>query len=142
VLIVARRTADSPQLLDAVARRAREGPCNFTLLVPAYPSGPYRLDGGFDPGQRAAERRIAAAVPLLSRAAGAEVVAVVGAGEPLVAVRDALAVMGFDEVIVSMLPVGASRWLKLGLPRKIRALGVPVTEVLSAEEPAPPLPAA
>jgi hypothetical protein len=142
VLIVAHRTADSPQLLDAVARRAREGPCNFTLLVPAYPSGPYRLDGRFDPGQRAAERRIAAAVPLLSRAAGAEVVAVVGAGEPLVAVRDALAVMGFDEVIVSMLPVGASRWLKLGLPRKIRALGVPVTEVLSAEEPAPPLPAA
>jgi hypothetical protein len=142
VLIVARRTADSPQLLEAVARRAREGPCNFTLLVPAYPGVPRRLDGRFDPGQRAAERRIAMAVPLLSRAAGAEVVAVVGAGEPLVAVRDALAVMGFDEVIVSMLPAGASRWLRLGLPRKIRALGVPVTEVVSADEPAPPLPAA
>jgi hypothetical protein len=142
VLIVARRTADSPRLLDAVRRRARQGPCNFTLLVPAYPSGPHQLNGRFDPGQRAAERCIAAAVPLLSRAAGAEVVAVVGAGEPLVAVRDALAVMGFDEVIVSMLPAGTSRWLKLGLPRKIRALGVPVTEVLGAEEPVPTLPAA
>jgi len=139
VLIVARRTADSPELLEAVARRARHGPCNFTLLVPAYPG---QLGARLDPGQRAAERRIAAAVPLLSRAAGAEVVAVVGAGEPLVAVQDALAVMGFDEVIVSMLPAGASRWLTLGLPRKIRALGVPVIEVVGAEEPARPLPAA
>jgi hypothetical protein len=142
VLIVARRTADSPQLIEAVARRARQGPCNFTLLVPAYPRGSHRVGNGVDPGQRAAERRIAAAVPVLSRAAGAEVVAVVGAGEPLVAVRDALEVMGFDEVIVSMLPAGSSRWLALQLPRKIRALGVPVTEVLSAEQPVPPLPAA
>jgi hypothetical protein len=142
VLIVARRTAHSPKLLQVVRRRARQGPCNFTLLVPAYPSGPHQLGVRFDPGQHAAERCIAAAVPLLSRAAGAEVVAVVGAGEPLVAVRDALAVMGFDEVIVSMLPAGASKWLKLGLPRKIRALGVPVTEVVGVEEPVPTMPAA
>jgi hypothetical protein len=142
VLIVARRTADSPELLEAVARRARQGPCNFTLLVPAYRAAVSRLGDRFDPGQRAAERRIAAAVPLLSRAAGAEVVAVVGAGEPLVAVRDALAVMGFDEVIVSTMAAGASRWLQLDLSRRIRALGVPVVEVLSAEQPAPPLPAA
>jgi hypothetical protein len=142
VLIVARRTADSPELLEAVARRARLGPCNFTLLVPAYPTPVSRLGDRFDPAQRAAERRIAAAVPLLSRAAGAEVVAVVGAGQPLVAVRDALAVMGFDEVIVSTLAAGASRWPQLDLPRRIRALGVPVVEVLSEEEPAPRLPAA
>lgn len=142
VLIVARRTADSPQLIKAVAARAREGPCNFTLLVPAFPGGVHRLGDPSDPGQRAAERRIGAAVPLLSRAAGAEVVAVVGAAEPLVAVRDALELLGFDEVIVSMLPAHASRWLQLGLPAKIRALGVPVTEVVGVRRPAPPLPAA
>jgi hypothetical protein len=142
VLIVARRTADSPALLEAVSRRARQGPCNFTLLVPAYPAGVHPAGQRTDAGQRAAERRIIEAVPLLSRAAGAEVVAVVGAGEPLVAVRDALAVMGFDEVIVSMLPAQTSRWRHLELPRKIRALGVPVTEVMGADAPAPPLPAA
>ena len=92
--------------------------------------------------QQGLERRIAVAVPLLSHAAGAEVVAVVGAGEPFVAVRDALAVMGFDEVIVSMLPPSASRWMRLELPRRIRALGVPVIEVVGAEDPAPPLTAA
>ena len=139
---MARRTAASPQLMAAVARRARAGPCNFTLLVPAYPRVLRLLGDPSDPGQRAAERRIAAAVPLLSRAAGAEVVAVIGAQEPLAAVRDALQLMGFDEVIVSTLPASASRWLHLELPRRIRALGVPVTEVTATELPAPPVPAA
>ena len=141
VLIVARLTADSPQLLEAVARRARTGPCNFTLLVPAFSGALHRIGDSTDHGQRAAERRIAAAVPLLSRAAGSEVVAVVGAREPFAAVRDAMKVMGFDEVIVSTLPPRTSRWLHLELPGKIRTLGVPVTEVIGAEEPAP-LPAA
>jgi GABA permease len=78
---------------------------------------------------------------LLSRAAGSEVVAVVGAHEPFAAVRDAMEMMGFDEVIVSMLPARTSRWLHVELPGRIRTLGVPVTEVIGAELPAP-LPAA
>jgi hypothetical protein len=142
VLIVARRTADSPQLLEAVARRAREGPCNFTLLVPAFPNGLQRVGDPIDRGQRAAEQRIRSAVPLLSRAAGTEVVAVIGVHEPFAAARDALRLMGFDEVIVSMLPAGSSRWLQIELPARIRALGVPVTEVIGADMPTSPLPAA
>jgi hypothetical protein len=142
VLIVARRTADSPQLIATIARRASQGPCNFTLLVPSFPRGLHRVGDLSDPGERAAERRIAAAVPLLSRAAGSEVVAVIGAHEPLTAVRDALHLMGFDEVIVSMLPPRISRWLHVGLPARIRALGVPVTEVIGTDVPAPPLSAA
>jgi len=142
VLIVARRTADSPQLIEAVARRARESPCNFTLLVPAFPRGLHRVGDPTDPGQRAAERRIVAAVPLLSRAAGSEVVAVIGTDEPFAAVRDAIQLLGFDEVIVSMLPAPVSRWLHLELPDRVRSLGVPVTEVVAADVPAPPIPAA
>lgn len=142
VLIVARRTADSPQLLAAVARRAREGPCNFTLLVPAFPRTLHEVGNPADPGQRAAERRIAAAVPLLSLAAGSEVVAVIGSHDPFAAVRDALRLLGFDEVILSMLPARTSRWLHLELPGRIRALGVPVTEVIGAEAPISPRTAA
>ena len=142
VLILARRTADSPELIGAVATRADRGPCNFTLLVPsslrtltntAYRRQHRDID---------AERRIAAAVPLLSRAAGSEVVAVVGAQDPLAAVRDALKLMGFDEVIVSMPPPHTSRWRSLGLPARIRALGVPVIEVTGTQSPSTPLPAA
>jgi hypothetical protein len=135
VLIVARETADSPELIASVARRARQGPCNFTLLVPSSThvvanSIFYRQHRDFD-----AERRLATAVPLLSRAARSEVVAVLGASEPVTAVRDALKQMGFDEVIVSTLPAKLSRWT-LDLPAKIRALGVPVSDVVSAEPPA------
>jgi hypothetical protein len=146
VLILARRTANSPELIEAVGARADRGPCNFTLLVPstlrvltnmAY----YRPQRDID-----AERRITAAVPLLSRAAGSEVVAVVGAQDPVAAVRDALKLMGFDEVIVSLLPARISRWRRVEVPTRIRALGVPVTEVTAAGPPAPgsraPAPAA
>lgn len=135
VLILARRTANSPELIEAVGARADRGPCNFTLLVPstlgiltnmAY----YRPQRDID-----AERRITAAVPLLSRAAGSEVVAVVGAQDPVAAVRDALKLLGFDEVIVSMLPARISRWRRVEVPTRIRALGVPVTEVTAAGPP-------
>jgi hypothetical protein len=142
VLIVARRTADSPQLLAAVARRTQEGPCNFTLLVPAFSPTLHQVGNPADPCERTAERRIAAAVPLLSLAAGSEVVAVIGSHEPFAAVHDALRVLGFDEVILSMLPARTSRWLHLELPDRIRALGVPVTEVIGAEAPSSPQTAA
>jgi hypothetical protein len=142
VLILARRTADSPELIEAVAARADRGPCNFTLIVPS--SLRILTTAAYRRPQRDidAERRIAAAVPLLSRAAGSEVVAVVGAQDPVAAVRDALKLMGFDKVIVSMLPPRLSRWRSLGLPGRIRALGVPVTEVTGAEAPGTRLPAA
>jgi hypothetical protein len=39
VLILASRTADSLQLMQAVSDRAARGPCEFTLLVPTSPRG-------------------------------------------------------------------------------------------------------
>ena len=39
ILVVANRTAESPELLDALQKRAVRGPCEFTLLVPATPHG-------------------------------------------------------------------------------------------------------
>ena len=142
MLILARRTATGAPLLDAVARRAHRGPCYFTLLVPASEL-PVQMVGArraqHDPY---AERLIAAAVPRLTRASGTEVVAVIGAHDPLVAVRDALSLLEFDEVIVSMLSARSSVWLRQGLPSQIRALGVPVTEVIGADSPVSPLSAA
>jgi len=78
-----------------------------------------------------------------------ELIEAVAARDPLVAVRDALKLMGFDEVIISMLPARLSRWRSLGLPGGIRALGVPVSEVTHrsgidqprADAPAPGQPA-
>ncbi len=141
VLIVAHQTADSPRLIETVAARAAEGPCTFTLLVPAALRRLHLVTAATDHGTAAAERRLSIALPVLSAAAGAEVLGVVGPAEPLIAVRDALKLMGFDEVIVSMLAPESSRWHDLGLPRKIRALGVPLIEVNGAPD-FTPLPAA
>jgi hypothetical protein len=138
VLIVAHQTADSRELIDAVSRRVDEGPCTFTLLVPSRAPGPRDVASSEDSGAREAEERLEVAIPLISEAAGEAIVGVVGSPEPLAAVQDALNLLGFDEVIISMLPVRLSRWFRLDLPRKVRALGVPVTEVITTARKADP----
>jgi hypothetical protein len=142
VLILAHRTADSPQLMQAVSGRAGRGPCRFTLLVPASARGLHRVVDPEDHGARAAERVIASALPLLSAAARSPVTGRVGSHEPLAAVQDALNLVGFDEVIVSMLPARLSRWPRLDLPSKIRDLGIPVYEAVAADRELEHLPAA
>jgi hypothetical protein len=132
VLIVAHQTADHPELAQAVARRADSGPCTFTLLVPARAHGLHGVMGPEDHAISEAEDRLEVAIPLLSEAAGEAILGVVGTDEPLAAVQDALSVLGFDEVIISMLPVRESSWFRVDLPRKVRALGVAVTEVITA----------
>jgi hypothetical protein len=133
VLIVARQTAGGEQLQRAVAHRAKHGKCNFTLLVPAEVHGLHRVVDPEDHGTVEAQSTIAAAIPLLSRAAGTQVNAMIGSHNPLAAVADAINLHGFDEVIVSMLQPRPSRWLHLDLPRKVAAMGVPVTTVVAAD---------
>jgi hypothetical protein len=133
VLIVADDTVDSPELCDAVARRAAAGPCTFTLMVPAFVRGPRPMRDLRGEGYAEAEERLEAALPGLSMAAGELVVGVIGPHDPLAAVHDALTLLGFDEIMISMLLAGRSGWRRLELPRKVRALGVPVFEVVAAE---------
>ncbi len=133
VLIVAHQTADGQELMEAVRRRADEGPCTFTLVVPALGQALHPVTELRDHGIREAEARVEAALPPLCEAAGDRVVGVVGSPDPLAAVHDALTLFGFDEVIISMLPVWRSRWYRLDLPRNVRALGVPVTEVIGVD---------
>ncbi len=128
--------------MRSVADRAADGLCTFTLLVPAARRGPRRVSDPADRGVAGAERRLGTALPLLSAAAGSEVVGMLGAEDPLVAVREALKVMGFDEVMVSLRPTPISEWARIELPRKIRELGVPVIEVTAGESDCTPLPAA
>jgi hypothetical protein len=141
VLIVANQTARSDQLIEAVARRASDGACSFTLMVPSVARRLRPVGAPVTYGHPEAERRLSAALPLLSQAAGAEVVGIVGSYEPFTAVKDALKLLGFDEVIVSMLPTRVSRWQREALPQRIRALGVAVIEVV-ADPNFEPVPAA
>src|SRR5262245_7815299 len=129
VLVVANRTSASPTLLEAVSRRAKEGPCSFTLLVPRSPHGLHRVVDPEDHGHTEAAAAIEHARPLLEQASGGEVAALVGSHDPLAAVEDALNAGRYDEVIISTLPRRLSKWLDVDLVSKVSGLGLPVTHV-------------
>jgi hypothetical protein len=73
------------------------------------------------------------ALPKLSEAAGSEVTGHLGDAEPLMAIEDAINLGSYDEIIISTLPKRVSRWLKLDVVSKTKALGLPVTHVEAAD---------
>ncbi|MET0206979.1 MAG: hypothetical protein ABWZ63_03405 [Thermoleophilaceae bacterium] len=133
VLVVANRTAESPELLDALRTRTVQGPCEFTLLVPATPHGIAWAADMHAGGDEAEVHRVAFVEEL--RQEGLDVAdARVGDPDPLAAIQDECNFNAYDELIVSTLPLHVSKWLKVDLPRKARAAtGLPVTHVVGSE---------
>jgi len=131
VLVVAHQTAATAPLLDAVQERAQRGPARFHLVVPRQPHGMHKVVDPLEAGQDEAQRVLDDALPKLSAAAGHEVTGSLGDAEPLMAIQDAINLGDYDEIIISTLPLGVSRWLKLDLISKAKALGLPVTHVLA-----------
>jgi hypothetical protein len=132
VLVVANRTAESPELLDALRARTREGPCEFVLLVPSTPHG---LAWAADPdaGQEEAEQHRVAFVDGLRREGLDVEETKVGDVDPLAAIQDECNFNEYDELIVSTLPLKLSKWLKVDLPSKAKAAtGLPVTHVIGS----------
>jgi len=134
VLVVAHQTAATPGLLDAVRSRAASGPARFHLVVPQRAHGMHKLVDPEDAGVDEAQRVLEVALPMLSQEAGHEVTGSVGDAEPLSAIQDAVNLGDYDEIIISTLPLGISRWLKLDLISKARGLGLPVTHVAATSK--------
>jgi nucleotide-binding universal stress UspA family protein len=131
VLVVANVTATSPELIGALVSKARSGPARFRLVIPSSPAAG---------GRPAAEQQLAEALERL-RAAGLDVEGTVASIDPLVAVSDEWDARRYDEVVLSTLPLGVSRWLHAGLPERVaRLTGARVTHVVA--EPAKPRPQA
>jgi hypothetical protein len=135
LLVVANRTVDSPELLDALRERAQRGRIHATLLAPTAWSE-----------REQAEQRLAAAVADLA-ASDVRAEGMVGDADPIVAVQEAWNPGRYDEVVVSTLTEGASRWLQIDLPHRVarltdcqvRHVAVPVRHV-EQRPPAPPRP--
>jgi hypothetical protein len=129
VLVVANRTADAPDLIEALCRRAAAEPTSFTLLVPAVPHGlawAADMKAGWAEAAGRAER-----AGSQIRDSGLELEEViVGDPDPFAAVGDVLHAREFDEIVVSTLPRTISRWLAVGLPSRLRrTVDLPVNEV-------------
>jgi hypothetical protein len=129
VLVVANVTATSPELIERLKERAGRDACGFTLLIPAPAGG--------SAGRDAAQERLDEVLDAL-RAEGLEVQGHVGDHDPVVAFHETWNPRTFDEVVVSTLPTGSSRWLAIDLPHRFEKMsGVPVTHVV-AQPPRPP----
>jgi hypothetical protein len=133
VLVMANRTAESPELLEALKERAAQGDVEFTLVIPSTPHG-ISWAADMSAGEGEAEHHRQAFVDEL-REEGLDVKdARVGDPDPLAAAQDAVNMGDFDEVIVSTLPLKLSKWLKLDMPSKVRAAtGLPVTHIVASD---------
>jgi hypothetical protein len=130
ILLVACRTAAHPRVRDEILFRHAGGPCHVTLLVPTVPpSSGWTWDEAHV--RRDAHRRMTAAMAELRRS-GVDVRGVVGDFRPMQAIRDEIDRFPYDEMIISTLPAGISRWLRQDLPaRAARAFAIPVTHIVA-----------
>jgi len=127
-LIVANQTLTSQSLTDAIKARLADGPVRTHVVVPLSPVD-RKLTWDETESRRVAQERLDEVVGRL-REMGAEADGEVGDRDPVMAVRDALRGREVDEVIVSTLPKGMSRWLGEDVPSRLReAVRVPVTVV-------------
>jgi len=132
-LVVANRTLGGSHLTAKVRECVTVGPCEFHVLVPAsHTTKDLTWTEGSD--RAAAEARLAEAMTRF-RTLGAVVTGEVGDTNPIEAIGDALRRDKFDEIILSTLPPGISRWLRQDLPTRVnKQFRLPVQHIVASEE--------
>jgi hypothetical protein len=151
-LVVANQTLGGQELVAAIRDRMAHGPAEFWVLTPATPSAHLvtnigAISDAFPVGAElqptaadARDQGIAAAKLNLDteldrlREIGAVADGAVGDANPLVAIKKVVGEQEFDEIILSTLPPGVSRWLALDLPHRVRRkFDLPLTVITASE---------
>ena len=130
-LVIANRTLCEQHLLDELHRRRTADPgCRFHLVVPAtHPPGTFTDEQC----HAIASAQLNEALDTLA-VAGISATGEVGDANPVYAVGDIILreIGRFDEIILSTLPVGMSKWLAQNMVRRLkRSTGLPVTHVIA-----------
>jgi hypothetical protein len=137
-LVVAHETVTSPELLKQVRLvREQDADAEFVLLVPATPVRHLLFRRGDEhDAETVARKRIHRAQALFAKKGLSLADARVGAADPGEAVDEEVAAHpGYAGFVISTLPAEKSRWLRMDLPRRVRArYGLPVHHVVAAEE--------
>ena len=132
-LVVGNQTLDSPELAEAIRERMAAGPARFHIVVPATPVQ-RGLTWDEDEARITAQDRLTAAIGRLVEL-NAEVTGEIGHRDPIEATEDALRGRQVDEVILSTLPPGISRWLGQDVPSRLKgSIMVPVAVVTTQRE--------
>jgi nucleotide-binding universal stress UspA family protein len=147
-LIVANQTLGGAQLERKISELIADGVTRFHVVVPvispnleaetwmfadvggfAIPPPDPAVEDAEEEAVERSERRLALMIDAI-RSAGGEADGEVGVGDPLAAVRAVCEREDFELVIVSTLPAGLSRWLRMDLPSRVaRTVDVPVVTV-------------
>ena len=130
-LVVANQTLLGDPLLGRLTECLAAGRCQFHLVVPAtHVPGKVTWTEGHD--RAVALERLNQALERF-RALGADVEGEVGDARPIDAIRDVmLHAPPFDEIVISTLPHGLSKWLHQDLPHRVqRTFTLPVSTVVA-----------
>ena len=131
-LVVANQTLPGETLATAIRERIAEGDRTFYVVVPLTRVS-HGVTWGEDESPDAARGRLDAFLVALG-SQGVEADGEIGDPDPIQAVRDVLRGRAVDEVILSTLPAGASRWLQRDVPSRLaREIELPLTVVTQAE---------
>lgn len=153
-LVVANQTIGGQEIDKEIQRRIDEGECEFHVLVPvtavrdyvsalggvsgsgaAFPI-PTTPQSGPDSREMAwsqARDRMNYLIGKI-RDMGAAATGQLGDPDPYAAIKDALEQQAFDEIILSTLPSGISRWLKMDLSSRLeRTFEGPITTIVAGD---------
>jgi hypothetical protein len=135
-LVMARETARSQELLEAVRRLAEEDPAaEFVLLIPETPLHHLRM---VTDGTAAALAEQAAEEARAHFAAAGVDLATARVADPnpvLAATTEVAQHPGYAGIVVSTFAPGVSRWLRMDVVSRLRRMtGLPVTHVTSSPD--------
>jgi GABA permease len=127
-LVVANQTLGGEGLEARLRECMAAGPCSFYMVVPATPAGDHATWTEGE-ARTLAQARLDEVLGRFGTL-DAEMDGEVGDARPLLAIGDVMRHADFDEIILSTLQAGASRWLRMDLPHRVeRQFGLPVTLV-------------
>ncbi len=142
-LVIANQTLASPGLDQIIEERHSTGDWEFHVLVPEPIRSSMPITAGIDQVQPIAlteADRLAALTQAEERLdsfrnrfahLGSRLSGEVSLHDPLTATRQVMEYADFDDIIVSTLPEGVSRWLKLDLPARLqRSFNLPVIPLI------------
>jgi hypothetical protein len=130
-LVVGHQTLASRELRAAVLERLAAEPCRFHVVVPATPPHEHFV---WSEGEVIATARGRLEETLAwMHAQGALTTGEVGDAYPLVALTNALSRDDYDEIILSTLPPGLSRWIRQDLVHRVtRHTDTPVCHIVAS----------